>query len=162
MRNNCSSVQIFQGWLFGQIKISQGVHLHLASFNFGKGRGLLPHTRARDLQRELSWATKEDPSRFCHSVLYLMSPPSNQAAARYWFWVAEIRLTSALLHHLPRIWCNRTDRMWLTSAFRSERILMMHLLTAIWNVKLMTPWIFNRASSQRLLRLWRRLMGITV
>lgn len=89
-------------------------------------------------------------------------PPSNQAAARYWFWVAEIRLTSALLHLLPRILCNRTDRMWLTSAFRSERILMIHLLTAIWNVKLMTPRIFNRASSQRLLRLWRRLMGIAV
>lgn len=40
----------------------------------------------------------------------------------------------------------------LTSAFRSERILTTHLLTAIWKVKLMTPLIFSKASSQRLLR----------
>lgn len=42
----------------------------------------------------------------------------------------------------------------LTSAFRSERILTTHLLTAIWKVKLMTPRIFSKASSHRLLRLW--------
>lgn len=44
----------------------------------------------------------------------------------------------------------------LTSAFRSERILTTHLLTAIWKVKLMTPLIFSSASSQRLLRVWHK------
>lgn len=39
-----------------------------------------------------------------------------------------------------------------TSALRSERILTTHLLTAIWKVKLMTPRIFSKASSHRLLR----------
>ena len=43
----------------------------------------------------------------------------------------------------------------LTSAFRSDRIRTMHLFTAIWKVKLITPLIFSRASSHRLLRLWR-------
>lgn len=42
----------------------------------------------------------------------------------------------------------------LTSALRSERTLTTHLFTAIWKVKLMTPRIFNNASSQRPLRVW--------
>lgn len=42
----------------------------------------------------------------------------------------------------------------LTSAFRSDRIRTMHLFTVIWKVKLITPLIFSRASSHRLLRLW--------
>lgn len=41
----------------------------------------------------------------------------------------------------------------LTSAFRSERILTMHLFTVIWKVKLMTPLIFSSTFSHRLLRL---------
>lgn len=41
----------------------------------------------------------------------------------------------------------------LTSALRSERMRTMHLLVAIWKVKLITPLIFSRASSHRLLRL---------
>lgn len=40
----------------------------------------------------------------------------------------------------------------LTSAFRSERILTMHLFTLIWKVKLMTPLTFSSTSSHRLLR----------
>lgn len=41
----------------------------------------------------------------------------------------------------------------LTSAFRSDRIRTIHLLTVIMKVKLMTPLIFSRASSHKLLRL---------
>lgn len=43
----------------------------------------------------------------------------------------------------------------LTSAFKSERIRTTHLWTAIWKVKLITPLIFNKASSHRFLRDWK-------
>lgn len=48
------------------------------------------------------------------------------------------------------------DKERLTSAFRSDRILTIHLFTVIWKVKLMTPLIFSSTSSQRLLRLYRQ------
>lgn len=43
----------------------------------------------------------------------------------------------------------------LTSAFKSERIRTTHLWTAIWKVKLITPLIFNKASSHRFRRDWK-------
>lgn len=61
-----------------------------------------------------------------------------------------------------RAQCNRMQRCEglqgrkaLTSAFKSERIRTTHLWTAIWKVKLITPLIFNKASSQRFLRDWK-------